>query len=354
MRKIINYALLGFGGIARNRIAKEGFGLGTGFTPPINAKLVAAFDIDPSGRKTAETWGLKWHNSAEAILNDPGIDAVFIASINSSHAPLAKLALMSGKHCIIEKPMATKLEDARELVKLAGERALSLSIDHMMTKNALNIKARELAASGELGTLCGICLHMESLYGSTPAEAASWRCSRPEELGGPVGDIASHCLYMAEFLLKTKVTALSAVYTPKAQEMKVESGALIRFETEQGITGGARVSFAENRGGLTGGLTNLGFEIYGERGVLRSFGTLFQLSGNKGEPIRQRLELETDSALQKITPTMVRNIYGAVIEEHARSILDGQPMSGEDGLWNLRLILSVHESAAGGGIRVAF
>jgi len=350
--KKIRYALLGFGGIARHRIAREGFGLGPGFAAPAGAELVAAYDPDPSGREVAEAWGLAWHAELESVLNHPGIDAVCIASTNSSHAPLARRALAAGKHGLIEKPMATTLADAEALVALAKGRGLSLAVDHMMVKNAFNAKAREIVARGDLGALGGICLHMEFLYGSTPSEAASWRCARPAELGGPVGDVGSHCLYMAEYLLGRRITALSAVYAPQTQAMNVESGAAISFETAGGIRGGIRVSFAENRGGLAGMLSNLGFEIYGGQGVLRSFGTLFQLSGGEGEPIRQRLELETAASVQRIVPAGVTNIYQAVIEDHAGSILRGTPMTGEDGLRNLRLILAVHESAASGGARI--
>ncbi len=351
--KTIRYALLGFGGIARLRIAREGFGLGPGFTAPTGAKLVAAHDPEPAGREAATAWGLAWHTEAETMLNDPGLDAVFIASTNSTHAPLARRALAAGKHCLIEKPIATTLTDAEALVALAKSRGLSLAVDHMMTQNGFNAKARELVAHGDLGTVGSVCLHMEFQYGSTPAEAASWRCARPEELGGPVGDVGSHCLYMAEYLLDSQITALSAVCTPRTQTMNVENGAIISFETAAGICGSARVSFAENRGGLVGTLSNLGFEVYGDQGVLRAFGTMFQLSGGDGEPVRLRLELETAAAVQQIAPAAVPNLYQAIIEAHANSIRNGTPMTGADGLRNLRLILAVHESANNHGTRVA-
>jgi 1,5-anhydro-D-fructose reductase (1,5-anhydro-D-mannitol-forming) len=350
--KTVRYALLGFGGIARLRIAREGFGLGPGFAAPAGAELVAAHDPEPAGREAAAAWGLAWHAEADSILNDPGIDAVFIASTNSTHAPLARRALEAGKHCLIEKPIATTLADAEALVALANSRGLSLAVDHMMTQNGFNAKAREMIAHGALGAVGSVCLHMEFQYGSTPAEAASWRCARPEELGGPVGDVGSHCLYMAEYLLGSRITALSAVYTPRTQTMNVENGATISFETAAGIRGGARVSFAENRGGLLGTLSNLGFEIYGDQGVLRAFGTLFQLSGGEGEPVRLRLELETAADVRQIAPAGVPNIYRAIIEDHAGSIRNGTPMTGEDGLRNLRLILAVHESANNHGKRV--
>jgi 1,5-anhydro-D-fructose reductase (1,5-anhydro-D-mannitol-forming) len=353
---MVKYALLGFGGIGRSRIASEGFGLGEGYQKPTGAELVAAFDIDSRGRPLAESWGLKWGGLVEEILRDPGVDAVFIASINSAHAPLARLSLEAGKHCLVEKPMATTVSEAHELVALAARNRLSLAVDHMMVKNALNRKAKEIVSAGEIGEVEGICLHMEFLYGSTPDEAASWRCAKPEELGGPIGDVGSHCLYMAEFLLGDKVAALSAAYALKTYALNVENGAQIGFEMRSGLRGSARVSFAENRGGPPGTLLNLGFEIYGKTGAIRSYGTMFQLSGHPAEPVVQRLEVDNGTSVRTIRADEipVRNIYKAVIEDHARSILDNTPSSGEDGLWNLGLIMAAHESARSGGRRIVF
>lgn len=354
MKKPVRYGLLGFGGIARNRIAKEGFGKGEGFAAPYNAELVAAHDIDNSGKGLAESWGLKWFGSAGGLLADPGIDAVFVASTNSAHAPLARLALESGKHCLIEKPVATTETDAGMLVELARKKGLSLGVDHMMTRNVLNIRSGQMASSGEIGAVRGICLHMEFLYGAAREEASSWRCSKPDELGGPIGDVGSHCLYMAEFLLKDRISMLSSVYSPQIMDIKVENGALINFNTEKGFHGSARVSFAENRGGLAGTLLNLGYEIYGDNAVIRAYGTMFQLSGHPEEPVSQRLEVDDGKKVTTIRPEDIgpENIYGKVIEEHARSILEGNPLSGEDGLWNLRLINAAHESATRNGEKI--
>jgi len=347
----LRYAIIGFGGIAVNRIAKEGFARDASrFGPLPGIELTAATDISPARRTAAESLGLKWHDSPEALLADPGIDAVFIASNNASHYPLGKKALEAGKHVILEKPMATKSDDARRLVDLAEARGLSLSVDHMMVHNVFNIKARDLVAAGALGEVNDITLHMEFCYGATPEEAATWRCSRPSELGGPIGDVGSHCLYMAEFLLGSPVRSVAAVFTPRTIKIRAENGAFIRFETASGLTGSCRVSFNDPRGSLAGTLLNLGFEVYGTKAGLRSYGTLFQLSGHAGEPVKIRLELEAAGAApQPVRLGKVRNIYQAVILEHAAAIRSGHRLTGEDGLHNLALVEAAYRSAAQGG-----
>ncbi len=349
--KTIRYAIIGFGGIAENRIAKEGFALDRRrFAPLKGIDLSGATDLSPARRKAARALGLRWFDSAEEAIGAPGIDAVFIATNNASHAPLALQALRAGKHVLVEKPMATTVADAARLAKEAGRRGLSLAVDHMMIHNALNRKVRALVARGGLGEVNDIELHMEFLYGAIPDEARTWRCARPAELGGPIGDVGSHCLYMGEFLLGEPIVEVRAAYEPKTLGLAVEDGAVIRFRTASGRGGTARVSFARPRGSLAGTLLNLGYEVYGSAATARACGTLFQLSGHPDEPVKIRAEIERGGgAPRPLRPGRVRNIYQEVILRHAASIRAGRPLTGEDGLRNLRLVAAAHRSAAAGG-----
>ena len=350
--RIINYALIGFGGIAENRLAKEGFACDRErFEPLKEARLVGATDLNPGRERAAVQLGLKWYPDAGAVFADPGIDAVFIATSNSSHAALAKQAMNAGKHVIIEKPAATSESDAAFLVDLARRKKLSLMVDHMMTGNSWNIKARDMVARNALGKVNDACFHMEFAYGGTPEEAATWRCADPTELGGPIGDVGSHCLYMAEFILGGKVRELSCSYIPKTLNINVEDGAIIKFILDNGIKGSARVSFAENRGNLTSTLSNLGYELYGDQAALQAYGTMFQLSGHPGEPVPLRLELYKNVTRKLVRrPSTVYNIYQSVINAHARSIIGNRPADGYDALHNLRLVLAAHKSARKNGI----
>ncbi|MHC4521365.1 MAG: Gfo/Idh/MocA family protein, partial [Planctomycetota bacterium] len=198
MRKI-GYAIIGFGGIAESRIAKEGFGIDRNrFAGHPQAELMGVTDANPARKEAARALGLKWYNTVREVLSDPRIEAVFIATNNRSHAPIAEEAIEAGRHCLIEKPIATTLEDAQRLQRLSRQHGVSLAADHMMTKNAYNQRAKDLIDTGAIGQVNDIVLHMEFCYGSAPDEAASWRCADPGEVGGPIGDVGSHCLYMAE------------------------------------------------------------------------------------------------------------------------------------------------------------
>ena len=349
----VSYAIIGFGGIAENRIAKEGFCMDRSrFEAHPAAELVGATDINGERKGTAEALGLKWYANEEEIFKDDAIEAVYVATNNSTHAEMALKVLESGKYCIIEKPIATKLEDAKRIHESASEKGLSVFVDHMMRKNAFNLLARERIEKKAIGTVNDINLHIEFSYGSTEEEAKTWRCAEPEELGGPIGDVASHCLYMGEFLIGSKVREIRCLYLPKTLKIKVENGAYVQLLFENGQQGTIRVAFNQPRGGLLGTLSNLGYEVYGTDGVIRGYATLFQLSGHKDEPVRIRLTEETANGLRELQPQKINNIYQSLIQDHAFSIREGKPPTGEDGLRNLEAVLACHESAVENGKKV--
>lgn len=346
----VRYVLVGFGGIAENRIAKEGFACDRKrFKALKRAVLVGATDLDQSRRHAAEALGLEWYGSFDEVLADKSVDAVYIATNNASHVTLACKALNAGKHVVVEKPIATSAADARRMNLLARRRKLSIAVDHMMVHNAWNIAAKDAVGGGRLGKVNDSCFHMEFAYGYDPAEAVTWRCSKVSEMGGPIGDVASHCFYMAEFVFGKKIKKLAAVYYPKLMKIKAEDGAYVKFFFEDGTQGSVNCAFSEMRGGLAGTLTNLGFEIYGDKAAMRSYGTMFQLSGHDGEPVVQRLEIDDGRKIAALKPAKIRNIYQQVIETHAKSVQDAKPLDAGDAIHNLLLCEACHASAAAGG-----
>ena len=350
----VKYVLVGFGGIAENRVAKEGYACDRKrFRPLKSAVLVGATDLNPARQAAAEALGLKWYPTLDAVLADKSVDGVYIATNNASHAKLAIAALKAGKHVIVEKPIATSIADAKAMNRIAKAKKLSLTVDHMMVHNAWNVAGKAAVSAGKLGKVNDSCFHMEFAYGYDPAEAATWRCSRVEEMGGPIGDVASHCFYVAEFMLGKKIKKVAAVYYPKVMKIKAEDGAYIKFFFEDGTQGSVNAAFSEMRGGLAGTLTNLGYEVYGDKAAMRGYGTMFQLSGHPGEPIAIRLELDDGKKVSAVRPAKIQNIYQTLIEGHAKSVLAKKPLTGDDAIHNLALCAACHESAKKGGKTVS-
>ncbi len=349
----VKYALIGFGGIAENRIAKEGFACDKGrFADLENAELVGAFDVNPARKSAVENLNLKWYDSIEEILSDSAIDAVFVATNNLTHTELAIKAMSAKKHVIVEKPIAISIEDAQKMIVCAKENNVSLTVDHMMVYNAWTRAAKAMIAKKELGEVNDCCFHMEFAFGYAEAEAKSWRCNNIKEMGGPIGDVASHCFYVAEYIFDDVITELAAVYLPKLMDIKAEDGAYIKFKMSSGLTGSVKVAFSELRGGLGGTISNLGYEIYGDKATLRNYGAMFQLSGHDDEPVKIRMEKDVCGEVEVIKVAEIKNIYQQLIENHAKSVKSGNYLNGEDALHNLVLCEASHESAQNGGKKV--
>jgi predicted dehydrogenase len=90
---------------------------------------------------------------AEQLITSADVDAVAIATPVSSHYALAKAALLSGKHVLVEKPITTTSEQAEELIRLASDNRLVLMVDHTFIYTGAIRKIGELIDSGELGEL---------------------------------------------------------------------------------------------------------------------------------------------------------------------------------------------------------
>ena len=94
---------------------------------------------------------VKGVKDADDIINDSEIDAVVIATSVFSHFPLAKKALMAGKHVLIEKPMTSSVAEADQLIELAAKRGLTLMVDHTFLYTGAVQKMKEIIDSEGIG-----------------------------------------------------------------------------------------------------------------------------------------------------------------------------------------------------------
>lgn len=97
--------------------------------------------------------GTAWTTSLTQALDDPELDAVAIATPAATHVEIAQAALESGRHVIVEKPLATSVADARELASLARRRERVLMCDHTYCYTPAVRRLHAAVASGELGDL---------------------------------------------------------------------------------------------------------------------------------------------------------------------------------------------------------
>ncbi len=136
---------LGYWGpnIARNMAAIPG------------CELACLCDASPQARERAASsfHGVPLAEDLETVLADPSIDAVALATPVPTHAELAIAVARAGKHCFVEKPLATSESDARRAVQAAREAQRILMVGHLLEYHPAVTRLRELINAEELGGL---------------------------------------------------------------------------------------------------------------------------------------------------------------------------------------------------------
>jgi predicted dehydrogenase len=146
-KKILKVVVLGYGywgpHMARNISQLEDFEL-TAIVDFSESRKIAAAEMHPEARI---------FSSLEEALGSVTCDAVVVATPSHTHFHLAKAALMAGLHVIVEKPLSTNLDEARELTGLAKSRGLILLVDHTYVYSPAIEMMRKMVLGGELGDL---------------------------------------------------------------------------------------------------------------------------------------------------------------------------------------------------------
>jgi len=123
------------------------------FATGARTKVVAIADANPSRRQLALSHypHIKVVEDAAALIADPDVDAVVVATPIFTHYALAKAAIQAGKHVLVEKPLAPSAAQAEELAQLAEQKQRVLMVDHTFVYTGAVKKIRDLVSSGELG-----------------------------------------------------------------------------------------------------------------------------------------------------------------------------------------------------------
>ena len=144
------------------------------------------------------------------ILEDPAVDAVHVCTPNFMHFPIAKDALAAGKHVICEKPLATSVAEAKELVALAGKTKRRNATFHNLRFYPMVQHMRRMREDGDLGEI----LVVQGTYSQDwLLYDTDWNWRLESKHNGPsrcLADIGSHWCDMAEHVTGQRITSLCA------------------------------------------------------------------------------------------------------------------------------------------------
>lgn len=144
---MINVGVIGYGywgpNLVRNFIAN----------PETRVTMVADRDPARLGKVSSLYPAVRLATSADDLIADTEVDAVVIATPVESHFPLALAALHAGKHVLVEKPITSTADKARQLVDEADKRGLVLMVDHTFVYTGAVRKIQELVRTDAFGTV---------------------------------------------------------------------------------------------------------------------------------------------------------------------------------------------------------
>ena len=189
-------------------------------------KAVGSRALQPAQDWAMEFPGCKAYGSYEELVNDPDIDAIYVATPHTSHVANTILALNAGKPVLCEKPFAINADEARQMRDAAKQNNVAL-MEAMWTRYLPHIyKVREILASGVIGKV----IALEADHGQRLADYSNPRHWEPELAGGALLDLGIYPVSFAHMVLGTpqKITA-TASFTDKGVD--AQTSAIFDYST---------------------------------------------------------------------------------------------------------------------------
>ncbi|MEV2229188.1 Gfo/Idh/MocA family oxidoreductase [Streptomyces phaeochromogenes] len=347
---------------------------------PVRPELVAVADEVPGrAEEAAQQYGFAtaardWREVAA----DPRVQAVSIAAPNFLHREIGVAMAEAGKHIWIEKPVGLTAEDARAVAGAVTKAGVQGTVGFNYRNAPAVAAARELIASGEIGTVTHVRIRLFSDYAAHPEGALTWRYERERGGSGVLGDLASHGVDLARFLLGeiASLAADTAVFVPErarptgatAGHTRSTGGELGPVENEDYVS--CLLRFASGARGVleacrvsVGEQNNYGFEIHGTKGAVSwDFRRMGELAVSRGtsyqdQPVSTLYvgpghgeyaafqpgsansmgydDLKVIEAHNFLRSIAEGTAYGATVEDavHSAAALDAMSRSAESGTW---------------------
>jgi len=198
--KPVRWGILGAANFARHHMA-----------PAIHAaegaELAALATSDPAKAEPFKAFcpSLFVHDSYEALLADPTIDAVYIPLPNHLHVEWTLKAIAAGKHVLTEKPMALAASEFDQIIAARDKSGLLVAEAYMIVHHPQWQRTRDLIATGEIGTL----RHVDVAFSFNNTDQGNIR-NRPETGGGSLRDIGVYTFGSCRFATGAEPADMSA------------------------------------------------------------------------------------------------------------------------------------------------
>jgi predicted dehydrogenase len=215
---------------------------GPGFQKASNSTLVAVMRRDPEkAADFARRHGVpRWYSDADALIADPHVDAVYIATPPGEHEQYALRVAAAGKPCYVEKPMARSHAECARMNAAFADAGKPLFVAYYRRRLPRFLKAKEIIDAGRLGTVTACSYRLTRYFWPDPP--SQWRLNARESGGGIFLDLGSHTLDILDFLLGPFAQFDGCAHGTGATE--VEDAVALHFQTQRGVVGTASWNLA--------------------------------------------------------------------------------------------------------------
>ena len=322
----MRWALIGASTIAAQHMIGALRGAGQDLAAVVSTTAARARDFaDSHGIPVASA-------QLDAVLADPGTQAVYISSTNEKHHDQALAAIAAGKHVLCEKPLALTLAEAAEMVRAARQAGRVFATNHHLRCAGSHRAIRDLIAGGRIGRVLSLRLfHAVHL----PPHLQGWRIDNPGAGGGVIPDITVHDADVARFLLGETPVSVVAEMTASGMGQGVEDSAMSVWTMPSGAMVQSHESFTHPFAGS-------GLEVHGTEGSIFAKGVMTQ------QPVGEIALVSAKGHEAVAYPG--HSLYLQAVQDFLSAVAgQGSPAAtGEDGIASLAVALAVREAARTG------
>jgi len=292
-----------------------------------DVEIAGIFDENKErGEKFAGIFATTYYADITELLNRD-IDAVIVTSENARHKEHVIAAAKAGKHVLCEKPIATDIGDAQEMIRACRENGVILQTAFPVRFNSAVIRAKQMIAEGKLGTILAI---KGTNRGRNPG---GWFADPALSGGGAVIDHTVHVVDLMRWFMSAEVKEVYAEIDSRLSDTPIDDCGILTMEFDNGAFATLDCSWSRNKQYPTWGDVTL--DIVGSLGTLTI------------DAFRQRLHVYTDTSGYR------HHFWGddmdaGLIRDFVQTVREGKEeasITGEDGLRAVEVALAAYESA---------
>lgn len=250
----------------------------------------------------------KWYTSAEDLVNDPEINAIYIATPPNVHLELTKLAAKAGKPVYVEKPMARTFAECQEMLAVCEEAGVPLYVAYYRRALPYFLKIKDLMEAGAIGEIRSVHINLKQVLKPDVVIHLenNWRINPEIAGGGYFFDLASHQLDLLDFFFGPIIRA-SGIASNQAKAYAAEDIVVGSFEFKNGVLGTGNWCFTTSKSAEIDEV-----RIYGSKGLIRfeTFGKgEFYLESDFEAPIHFQVALP-QHIQQPLITGIVKDLLG--------------------------------------------